>query len=94
MSAILITACVAVGTPFALLSLAYFAASSAYRQQALLDEDAAKLWTRAPARAHPIASAVIVRPAPRRRARVTASCTVIGKPTTPTRPHAAGSRRH
>lgn len=89
---LLIAASVAVGIPFTLLSLAYLAAASAYRRQALHDEEAAKLWARAPRRPQPIAPAVVT-PPPRRRAPVRASCTVIGKSPDPRPRRAAGGRR-
>jgi hypothetical protein len=78
MSALLIAASIAVGTTFALLSLAYLAAASAYRGQALQDEEAAKLWTRVRKQPQPIAPAVVAL-SPRRRAPVPASCSAIGK---------------
>jgi hypothetical protein len=71
MSALLLAAGIAVGTSVALLSLAYVAALSAYRGQALQDEELIRVWTRSPTRAQPIA-------APSRRPALPAACAVIG----------------
>jgi hypothetical protein len=78
MSDLLIAAAIAVGTSVALLSLAYLAALSAHRGQALQDEELARIWTRAPARARPIAAGVVVRAAPQRRPLVPTACAAPG----------------
>jgi hypothetical protein len=65
MSPLLVAAAIAVATPVALLSLAYLAAASAYRRQALQDEEAARLWNRPPVRHRPIAAAVAIPSPPR-----------------------------
>jgi hypothetical protein len=93
MSTLFIAAGVAVGTPLALLSLACLAAASAYRQQALHDAEAAKLWARSPTQGQPIAPVTVMRPTPRRRARVPASCTIVGKGSDRPRRAAAGRPR-
>ncbi|HEY1797195.1 MAG TPA: hypothetical protein VGG57_13880 [Stellaceae bacterium] len=77
MSSLLIAAGIAVGTPVALLSLAYFAALSAYRAQALQDEELARVWNRVPARARP-AAGVVTPAASRRRPPLPATCVVVG----------------
>jgi hypothetical protein len=93
MSTFLIAAVVAVGTTVTLLSLAYLATASAYRGQALQDEEAAKLWALAPRRPQPIAPVVVIR-RPRRRTPVAASCIAIEKASDPQPRRAAGGRRH
>lgn len=86
MSTLLITAQLAAGTPIALLSLAYLAALSAYRRQALQDEEDARLWTRPSARPHPVAAAVVIRAAPRDRRLPPAACFVLPKAAANPRP--------
>jgi hypothetical protein len=79
MSLIFVAAGIAAGSPLALLSLAYLAAAAAYRQQALQDQESARLWNRPPARRQPIAPALVVYPTPRRRAPVLATCSTLPK---------------
>lgn len=84
---IFVVAGIAAGSPLTLLWVAYLAAASAYRQQALQDEESARLWNRRPpARRQPIAPAIVVRPAPRRQAPVLATCSVLPKGTAKPRP--------
>jgi hypothetical protein len=80
MSPLLIAAGIAVGTPVVLLSLAYLAALSAYRRQALQEEEDARLWARAPVRAGAIAAATVIRTTPQRRTPVPATCSALPKP--------------
>jgi hypothetical protein len=99
MSATLIALAVAGGTPLLLVALAYAAALSAHRQQALQDEEFAKLWTRAPARtrppipALPVPAMIALRSAASRRMTLPPACIPAKQPVPLPRRAAGKSRR-
>jgi hypothetical protein len=92
MSATLIALAVAGGTPLLFVALAYAAALSAHRQQALQDEELAKLWLRPPARTlSPAPAEIALRPAAVRRRTLPPTCLPTAKQ--PTRRVAGNGRR-